>query len=998
MASTSAVPSGASWGEHAAFFFSGRDELFELVVPSLTDGLLHGEDCLWVAGAEDDVHLARRALIERVPGLPALLQRGQLEVLTFAEARERPWLERLDLALARGREGLRVAVSSLDPEASCPDAEAGLDALVAGRRASVLCGHPSGRAGPQEVAAVLTRHHHAWVRREGHWHRLAGRAAHVPSERLAGEHDALSRLHRFTLRLIGEESLPLIYQALLDAGLSLAGAPMGTVHRFDPVACTLEVVAHRGVDAALLAQLCASSPFSPTEPDALVGRDRVFLDAANDARFTTDAARATLLDEGVKSVLGVWLVSRDGGPLGLLSLYFRAPRHLDDGALRVFDLLARQAADVIERRERERTLAETQATLQSFYDSSPFMMGVLELDGDRLVVVHGNLATARLHGAPVPGLAGLSFDALGFSTQNQRLWLEQCRTARSTAASTRFEFEVQQSGHALWLDATLSPLEPGASGRERFSYFASDITERKALYETLHLTAETSRRRADEWRQLMDVAPVAIWVAQDASGEAITRNQAARSLHDAESPLTFSQDGQRLAPDEHPLQRAVQTGESARGIELDVHLPTGRVVTLEGNASPLFDEQGRVRGAIAAFADVTRRKEIERELRDADRHKNEFLALLSHELRNPLAPIRNSLHLLERSELGRGTARRAVDVLQRQSKLLTRLVDDLLDVTRVSQGRITLQKKPLELGALVKTVLEDHAEQFAAMGVRLEAQLPQRPVVVDADPSRLTQVISNLLSNAVRFTARGGVTQVTVVVENDEQALLAVRDDGQGIAPDLLAKLFEPFVQGEVKLDRGKGGLGLGLALVKGLVAMHGGTIEVTSDGPGTGARFAVRLPLAKGAAVEAPPAEPVLASRRRVLLIEDNADAAETLLEVLKLWGHDALLARSGPEGLRRAKELSPEVVICDLGLPGMDGFTVARGLRAEPALTQAVLVALSGYALPADVQRAIEAGFDHHFAKPPDLGRLATLLAQLPAPPPSLSGGDAPALRAPI
>jgi PAS domain S-box-containing protein len=861
----------------------------------------------------------------------------------------------------------------------------------------VLCGAPCAGAGPQQVATALARHHHCWLTLDGRWQRLDGRATHAGSEQLAVEHDALSRLHRFTLRLIGEESLSLIYQALLDAALSLAAAPIGTVQRYDPASSSLEVVAHRGADAALLAQLSVSRPLSRLEPDALVGRDRVFLEDAAHSRFLAEASQKTLLAEGVRSVLGVWLVSRDGGPLGLLSLYFKGARRLDDQALRLFDLLARQAADVIERRERERTLAETQATLRSFYDSSPFMMGVLELDGETLVVEHGNLATARLQGVPVPGLAGLSFDALGFSPENQELWLQMCRKARVTNEPARFEFEVHLPGHAVWLDATLSPMEPGASGRERFSYFASDITERKALYETLHVTAETSRRRADEWRQLMDVAPIAIWVAQDASCEVVTRNQAAKSLYGGESPVSYWHDGRRLESHELPLQRAAATGESTRGLELEVHLGSGRVVTIEGNASPLFGDRGQVRGAIGAFADVTRRKDIERELRDADRHKNEFLALLSHELRNPLAPIRNGLHLLEASGLPPGSARRAVDVLRRQTGLLTRLVDDLLDVTRVSRGRITLQKKKLELGPLLRQVLEDHQEQFGAMGVRLQSALPERPVLVEADASRLTQVIANLLSNAVRFSTRGGTTRVSLAVEEGPWAVLTVSDDGQGIPPELQARLFEPFVQGEVKLDRAKGGLGLGLALVKGLVALHGGSVSVSSSGRGTGATFAVRLPVASGVALDAPAPEPVRAVRRSVLLIEDNADAAETLQELLKLWGHDVALARSGPEGLSKARDLLPHVVVCDLGLPGTDGFTVARALRAEPLLAHAVLIALSGYALPADVQRATESGFDHHLAKPPDLARLAALIAQAPSPPaPPMP--SAPRPRAPI
>ncbi|HEY6004950.1 MAG TPA: ATP-binding protein [Anaeromyxobacter sp.] len=397
-------------------------------------------------------------------------------------------------------------------------------------------------------------------------------------------------------------------------------------------------------------------------------------------------------------------------------------------------------------------------------------------------------------------------------------------------------------------------------------------------------------------------------------------------------------------------------------------------------------------GLFVTYDDISERKRAEEalrrseeryriaaeSLRDADRRKNEFLAVLSHELRNPLAPIRSSLYILERTAPGGEQARRMQAVLHRQVGQLTRLVDDLLDLTRISRNKIELRRERVELNDLVLRTIEDHRSLFETNGVLLDAGLTPEPTIVRVDGPRIAQVIGNLLQNAAKFTARGGRTRVSV--ERDDagaRAVVRIADTGVGIPPGLVEHLFEPFMQADATLERSKGGLGLGLALVKSLVEMHGGDVSARSGGVGQGAEFVVRLPLdtTEGAAPHA--AAPTTPRPRRILVVEDNADAANSLRDALEMAGHVVAVAYDGPEGIATAHQFRPEVVVCDIGLPGMDGYAVARALRGDDAFRGVLLLALSGYALPEDARRSAQAGFDAHLAKPASPERLEEVLS---------------------
>jgi PAS domain S-box-containing protein len=431
------------------------------------------------------------------------------------------------------------------------------------------------------------------------------------------------------------------------------------------------------------------------------------------------------------------------------------------------------------------------------------------------------------------------------------------------------------------------------------------------------------------------------------------------------------------APLKLHFERVLATGE-LQTYELAVTpLGSARVVR-QWTVLPIRGSSGDVQQFLVMSHDVTAQRQLVDELREADRRKSEFIAVLSHELRNPLAAIRSSLYVIEHAQGGE-VAARARHVIDRQVDQLARMVDDLLDVTRITRNKIQLQRARLDLVDLVGQTIEDNRANLEARGVNLDLRLSELPVTINADGARIAQVITNLLGNAVKFTPSGGTVTVSVFAEAERgRAVVQVADTGTGIDPGLLGRLFEPFMQADRTLDRTGGGLGLGLALVKGLVDLHGGEVTASSQGLGKGASFVVRLPLAEpiGSGAAAPARHPAPAGHRRILVIEDDTDVADGLQAALEIDGHAVEVAKSGSDGLSRARRFQPEVVLCDIGLPGMNGYDVARAFRADPDLRATMLVALSGYAQAEDVERARGAGFDRHLAKPASIDNLKRIL----------------------
>jgi two-component system CheB/CheR fusion protein len=392
---------------------------------------------------------------------------------------------------------------------------------------------------------------------------------------------------------------------------------------------------------------------------------------------------------------------------------------------------------------------------------------------------------------------------------------------------------------------------------------------------------------------------------------------------------------------------------------------------------------------LVSFEDVTERRarehaleRAEQALREADRRKDDFLAALSHELRNPLAPMRTSLHLLDPANPDHSKAEQAYAILDRQVRHLTRLVEDLLDVTRVTRGKIRLERRAIDLVSLVRQTVDDHLPAFTEAGVSLWLRVDRPSFHVDADPARLVQALSNVLGNALKFTPRGGTVTVSVEAAGPNKVALRVHDTGAGVEPELLPHLFEAFVQGPRTYERSNGGVGLGLAMVKGLVELHGGRVTAASGGPGLGTDVVIHLPLTAARPAQAPAdvAEPSPPVHRRVLLIDDNADHAEAMQCALELSGHEVRVALDGLSGLELARGFAPEVIISDIGLPRMDGCAVARAVRSDCALKDVYLIALSGFTRPEDIERSADAGFDRQFGKPAPFELLDDVIRRAP------------------
>ncbi|VTT97626.1 two-component hybrid sensor and regulator : Chemotaxis protein methyltransferase CheR OS=Polaromonas naphthalenivorans (strain CJ2) PE=4 SV=1: PAS_9: PAS_9: PAS: HisKA: HATPase_c: Response_reg [Gemmataceae bacterium] len=526
-------------------------------------------------------------------------------------------------------------------------------------------------------------------------------------------------------------------------------------------------------------------------------------------------------------------------------------------------------------------------------------------------------------------------------------------------------------------------------GRRAYTAVVRDATERRRVEEQ---RVELERHRNQLRVTLASIGDAVI--ATDSKGSVTFLNPVAERLtgwatgEASGRPLgdvfMILNEGTRR-PVENPALRALRDG-TVTGLANHTLLVArdGTERPIDDSAAPIRDDGGAVLGAVLVFRDVTDRHRLEDELQRrvaelaaADKRKDEFLAMLAHELRNPLAPVKNALHVLKIRASDGATVDQARAMMERQVGHLTRLVDDLLDVSRITQGKVVLKLERLDLARLVRESAADHRGQFEAARVALSVTAPAAPVWVTGDATRLSQVIDNFFTNALKFTNPGG--EVAACVESEGgRAKLTVRDTGIGIEPEVLPTVFEVFAQADKTLDRSGGGLGLGLAIVRGLVRLHGGTVTAHSDGAGKGTEMVVTLPLESDQAhpaTEAPP-RPGAGGRHRVLIIEDNRDSAESLQMLLEASGYEVRLALTGPDGVREAAAWFPDAIVCDIGLPGMDGFAVARHLRGDPRTAAVRLVAVSGYGREEDVANARAAGFDDHLVKPADPEKLMAKL----------------------
>jgi PAS domain S-box-containing protein len=595
------------------------------------------------------------------------------------------------------------------------------------------------------------------------------------------------------------------------------------------------------------------------------------------------------------------------------------------------------------------------------------------------IVQSWNQGAERIKGYAPADIIGKHFSVFYPKDAVDRRWPD--RELEIARAEGRFEDEgwrIRKDGSRFWANVVITALRDENGALRGFSKITRDLTERRRHEDSL-------RESEERFRLLIEGVSDYAVILLNPEGYVSSWNVGARRIQGYTAdeiigrhfsvffPADAVADGapQRLLDEARGKGRAVSDGWRLR--------KDGSRYWANVILTTLHNRDGVLRGFASVTQDMTQRRRIE-VLEETGRRMNEFLAMLAHELRNPLAPIRNAVGLMRSKRIDDPTLQWSRDVIERQTAHLARLVDDLLDVSRITSGRLTLQKERLNISVIFDRAVEASRPLIEARNQVLEVQLPERSVWVEGDLVRLSQIVLNLLNNAAKYTPQGGRIWLGADRE-DALVLIRVRDSGVGISPELRTRIFDLFTQGSRTLDRADGGLGIGLTLVERLVALHGGTVEVRSEGANQGSEFIVRLPAVTAPArsdiardeEDRPPAAQVC---RRVLVVDDNRDATESMSMLLSVWGHDTRTAHDGPMALEVASEFQPEFVLLDIGLPGMDGYEVARRLQAMPGLKNTVLVAMTGYGQEEDRLRSKAAGFARHMVKPADPAKLRSLI----------------------
>ncbi len=586
--------------------------------------------------------------------------------------------------------------------------------------------------------------------------------------------------------------------------------------------------------------------------------------------------------------------------------------------------------------------AEANAKFRAFFDQGSFFAGVMTLDG---TLVEANHLCLDECGFKRDEVIGKRFWDCGWWNRSGELMDMIREGTRQAAGGTLFRRETNYfvaDGSQRVVDLILAPVRDDAGRVIFIAPTGTDITARK-------LNEQTSSRLA----AIVESNDDAI-ISKDLNSIIRSWNGGARRLFGYTPAEAIGRSVTMLMPpervDEEPgILDRIRRGERIDHYETIRQHKDGTLIDISLTVSPLFDEHGKVVGASKIARDITDRKRAERALHEGDRQKNEFLATLAHELRNPLAPIRNSLNILRLTRSDAPASERVLQVMERQVNHMVRLVDDLLEIARITSGKIELRLEPVEIASVIRSAIDTSRPLIDAAGHQLATKLPAEPLTVEADPVRLSQVVANLLNNAAKYTEPGGQIWITVSRDGDD-VVISVRDTGIGISADLLPHILEMFTQADRGKRQSQGGLGIGLALVKRLVEMHSGSVAARSEGEGLGSEFTLRLPLSGKqlpVADEGSSGEPGLrlAPRQKILVVDDNHDAASSLAMLLKVLGSEVMTAHDGPTALQLFAQFLPSVVLLDLGMPGMSGIEVAQRLRELPEFDRVRLVALTGW-----------------------------------------------------
>jgi PAS domain S-box-containing protein len=714
--------------------------------------------------------------------------------------------------------------------------------------------------------------------------------------------------------------------------------------------------------------------------------DAVFEIVNEQTRHPVENPATRVLREGV--VVGLanhtLLIQRDGGE-----------RPIDDSAAPILDERGQVCGcvlifrDVTGQRRLEREKAAqlmTARLLASIVESSDDAIISKSLDG---VIQSWNAGAERLFGHTAEQAVGRHISLV---IPPDRL-AEEDRIIASLKAGERIDHyeteRLRSDGQRIPVSLTISPIRDAAGVVVGASKIARDVTERRRT-EAERDKFVTLVENSTDFIGMCDLDAVPFFVNR-AGLELVGLDSIEQARRTPVRDFFFPEDQPRIMEEFFP--QVLQDGHGEVEVRFR-HFKTGAARWMAYKVLTVTDAAGKPVALATVSQDVTERRRMEDDLRslaadlsEAAHRKDEFLAMLAHELRNPLAPLSNAVQVLRRGGGDGDSVQSASEMLERQVKQMTRLVDDLLDMSRITSGKIELRKERVELAPIVEQAVEAARGLYASMNHELTVTAPAQPVHLEADPARLAQVLGNLLSNAAKFTDKGG--HVWLTVERDgAQAAIRVRDTGIGITAEQRPRIFEMFVQVDTSLERSRDGLGIGLTLVKTLVEMHGGTVEARSEGLGRGSEFVVRLPaLGESRPPQPRVGQPSPAVGRRILIVDDNEDGAESLALLLRLGGHETYTAHDGLDAVEAAERLRPQAVLLDIGLPGLNGYEVCRRLRQKPWGKDLMLVAVTGWGQDVDRKRSREAGFDTHIVKPVDPDALLRLLSSVSEGPRSAS-----------
>jgi two-component system CheB/CheR fusion protein len=638
--------------------------------------------------------------------------------------------------------------------------------------------------------------------------------------------------------------------------------------------------------------------------------------------------------------------------------------------------------DITARKRSEQALQQSEEQYRAVYSQAATGIGEADLTGR---IVRANDRYCEIVGYPREELLGRRITDITHAddrAEDRRLFQRLIDGGPNYTVEKRY---IRSDGSTVWARVAASLIRDGASRPARVAAVIEDITDRKQSQGAL-------REQAERLRLALDSGRMGTW-DWDIRTNGVVWSDNLEDIHGLPRGTfdgTFEGFTRLIHPEDwERVQRAIEDSIEQRSIyevEFRNVWPDGSIHWMSGRGMVFTDERGEPIRMTGTAMDITERKQFESSLREADRRKEEFLAVLSHELRNPLAPIQTSLDIMSQAGTAEVDFQRERAVVERQVQHLTRLVDDLLDVSRISLGRIELHKKIVVLSEAITEVIEAVKSRIDERRQQLDVSLPERSIRLEADPTRLEQILSNLLTNASKYTDIGG--RIWLTAERDEDSIVvSVRDTGIGIPPEVLPRIFGLFVQGERRLDQAQGGMGIGLSLVKALVEQHGGSIAAHSEGPGKGSEFVVRLPalsIPEGGVSDTPlsarSSTPAIWNRHRILIVDDNAVAADSLGRLLALvFGQEVRVVYDGPTALDVAESFQPEIVLLDLGMATMDGYEVAVRLRERPQGFKMRIVAVTGWGQEEDRRRSREMGFDLHLVKPVNAESLRRLLADM-------------------